>query len=550
MNNYDYIIIGAGSAGCVLADRLTEDGKFSVLLLEAGGPALNPLYNFPMLAGSLYRSRHNNWFYSTEPEPYLNNRKVFMPRGKMVGGSFIFNGMVYCRGQHADYDAWSALGNTGWSFAEVLPYFKKSERHENGASFYHGGKGPLIVSKARSNNPLFDTFVRAGVEAGYPENKDFNGPAQEGFGRFDFTIHNGRRWNTATAFLRAALRRPNLTLISRASVERVVMQGRRATGVAFTHLGRATQASANREVLLCAGAVNTPQILKLSGIGPAAELRRHNVAVVHDLPGVGENLQDHPDVTVAYSCKQPVSLVRELRFDRFVLQFMRSALFGSGPVSHSAIEAGCFITVDPQSQSPDAQAHFMPIYSNGAKLSLPFLRKRTLETGPTFAARIGPIRPRSRGRVELRSGFASDPPAIKPLYFSDEHDLWMTREAVKVIRKVLAQPAFDALRGFEIFPGPQVSTDSELDAWCREAASTVHHPVGTAKMGKDDMAVVDPQLRVYGIEGLRVVDASVMPLLVSGNTNAPTIMIAEKAADMILGRPALQPALISHDTGE
>lgn len=535
MQEFDFIVVGAGSAGCVVANRLSEGGRFSVLLLEAGAPATNPLYGFPMFAGHLYRQKANNWFYETESEPQLGQRKVFLPRGKMVGGSFIFNGMVYIRGQKEDYDRWEQAGNAGWSYSDVLPYFKKSEACERGAGPYHGSTGELRVAKSRASNPLFRAFIDAGVQAGYRANDDFNAERQDGFGFFDFNIHQGRRWNTATALLKPALKRPNLTLHARALVEKIQIREQRAESVTYLRQGVRSTAKARREVVLCAGAINTPQLLMLSGIGPRDHLQAMGIETVHALPGVGENLQDHGDVAVVYECKSGHSLFEVLRIDRFIFQFLRALLFGTGPISVSPIAAGCFIQVDPQAATADTQTHFLPIHSTAGKLLSPVAhRKKTGLQGATFAARIGPTRPKSRGQVRLRSKDPADPPRILMGYLSDPHDLWLTRESVRAMRSVIAQPAFDAHRGQELLPGAHVQSDEDIENWCRETLTTVHHPVGTARMGVDALAVVDNQLRVRGIAHLRVADASVMPFLVSGNTNAPTIMIAERAADFIL----------------
>lgn len=537
MKTYDYVIVGAGSAGCVLADRLSEDGRSTVLILEAGGKARNPIYGLPMMAGHLFQQKANNWFYHTEEQPHLHHRRVFIPRGKMVGGTFIFNGMVYIRGQSQDYDGWAQLGNRGWSFAEVLPYFKKAEQHESGASELHGADGPLIVSRAVSSNPLFKAFIDAGIEAGFGYNQNFNGDSQAGFGRYDFTIKNGRRWNSASAYLQPALKRKNVEIISGAHVTKLTIKDRRVTGVEFKQGALARSVSANREVVLCAGVINTPQILLLSGIGHQDELQRLGITVHHHLPGVGKNLQDHTAAMLAFVCREPVSLVRDLRLDRFIWQLAKAMVGRRGPVSQSALGAGCFLTIGSDATSPNAQGYFMPIYPNGARLSIPFLTKiRNAETGPTFALKVGPTRPESRGYVSLGINDPFAPPLIQPLYFSDERDLVITREAVKVMRHVISQKSFDLYRGIELVPGPGVQSDDEIDSWCRGAVSTVHHAVGTSKMGHDAMSVVDDQLRVHGMAGLRIVDASIMPLLISGNTNAATIMIAEKAADMIRSR--------------
>ncbi len=537
--DYDYVVIGAGSAGCVLANRLSTDPATRVLLLEAGSRDRNPLFRLPMLMGKLMHSGLYNWHYRTEPEPHLNNRRIYWPRGKALGGSSTINGMIYVRGNAHDYDRWAQMGLPGWSYDEVLPAFRRSETHVERADNFHGKHGELTVCRARGKNELFDVFVKAGVEAGHGFNDDFNGAVQEGFGRYDFTIKDGKRWSTSRAFLYPALSRANLTVKTGALTERIVIENGRAVGVDYGIAGTRKRARAGREVVLSAGTVNSPQVLLLSGIGPADEIRKHDLTVVHDLPGVGRNLQDHVDCVLAYECLRPVSLYGNLRIDRLTLSIIQAALTGTGVATTFPYEAGAFMKSRPELAAPDIQAHFMPALEKTANLHWPKLfGRQPAEINHGFSIRVGPVNPQSRGSITLRSSNPAEPPVIRANYLAAEFDRATILAAIRMMRQVIAQKAFDEYRGRELAPGPELKTDGDLISWLRENALTTLHPVGTCKMGTDENAVVDAQLRVRGIDGLRVADASIMPVITSGNTNAPAIMIAEKAAQFITGAQA------------
>lgn len=512
---YDYIIVGAGSAGCVLANRLTEDPDVRVLLLEAGGPDDRPEIRMPIAFTKLFKTAYD-WAYETQAQPQLKNRKIDWPRGKVLGGSSSINIMVYTRGSAYDYHQWSEGGNAGWSYADVLPYFKKAECQQDGGSSYHGATGPLHVADQRSPNILSRTFVEAGVEIGLPRNDDFNGETLEGVGLVQVTQKRGTRNSTADAYLRPALKRPNLTLHTDTLVQRIIFDDRRAVGVAYTRAGKEEQASAHQEVILCAGAINSPQLLLLSGVGPAEQLQALDLSVVAHLPGVGQNLQDHLLVPVCYTCSQPVSLAGA----QSLKHFLNFVLFKKGPLTSNVGEAGAFYKTSQDLPAPDLEMAFTP---------LSFLDPT--HHGYTF----GPIglSPKSRGSIALRSSDPQEAPLIEPHYLEDESDLATLIEGVKLARRLAQADAFAVYRGEEFAPGEQAQSDQEIAAFIRENATTVYHPVGTCKMGNDSMAVVDSQLRVRAVEGLRVVDASIMPTLIRGHTNAPTIMIAEKAADLI-----------------
>ena len=537
---YDYIIVGAGSAGCVLANRLSADPGTRVLLIEAGGRDRNPLFRLPMLMGKLFQSGIYNWHYHTEPELHLDGRSLYWPRGKALGGSSTINGMIYVRGNRHDYDRWSQLGLPGWSYEEVLPAFRRSEGHIERRDGFHGEKGELTVCRARSRSMLHDVFVEAGTQAGHPANDDFNGAEQEGVGKFDFTIKDGKRWSTSFAFLRPVLSRPNLTVETEALTERVLVEKGRAVGVRFSQGGTIREAWADREIVLASGTVNSPQLLMLSGIGPADELAAHGIDVVHDLPGVGKNLQDHVDCVMSWECREPVTLYGDLRADKLVWSVAQGMLFGTGVVTTFPYEAGVFLKSRPDLVAPDIQLHFMPALEKTANLHFPnpFRRRQAVEANHGFTLRVGPVNPESRGEIKLRSADPADKPRIRANYLQSDFDLRTMISGIRMTREIIAQKAFDPYRGRELAPGPGQTDDAALEAWLRATAMTTFHPVGTCKMGNDAMAVVDARLKVRGIEGLRVADASIMPIISSGNTNAPAIMIGERASDFILGEPS------------
>jgi choline dehydrogenase len=524
---FDYVIVGAGSAGCVLANRLSASGKHSVLLLEAGPKDTNIWIHVPIGYGKLFKEKSVNWMYQTEPEPGLGGRQVFQPRGKVLGGSSSINGLLYVRGQHEDYDRWRQRGNVGWGYDDVLPYFKKAENQQRGADDYHGSGGPLSVSDWRHDDPLSEAFVKAAVETGIPFNPDFNGATQEGAGFFQTTTRRGRRASSAFSYLKPAKNRGNLHIETSALAQRLVFEGKRARAVEYRQNGSLRTARARREVLVSSGAYNSPQLLQLSGVGPADLLKTHGIDVVLDAPGVGNDLQDHMQVRIVTRCAQRITLNDVVNHPvRRVMAGVRWALARSGPLTIAAGTSGAFFKTNPRLASPDIQIHFIPFSTD--KMG------ENLHSFSGFTASVCQLRPESRGSLRIRSADPSAPPEIRINYLATETDRAAFIDGIQILRKILAAPALKAYCVEEVYPGADVTSDEDVLDFCRKTGSTVYHPTSTCRMGNDPMAVVDQRLRVRGIEGLRVVDASVMPDLMSGNTNAPTIMIAEKASDMIL----------------
>lgn len=530
MARYTYIIVGAGAAGCVLANRLSADPANKVLLLEAGGRDSSPLLKIPAGLSKLMGTKVN-WSYDSAPQKQLNNRQIFLPQGKVLGGSTSVNAMLYIRGHRLDYDEWAELGCKGWSYEEVLPYFKVHERNERLADEYHGNDGELSVVDQVSHNPLTKAYFRAAQQAGLPRNDDPNGAVQEGVFFHQVTQRDARRESASTAFLHPVMDRPNLTVLTDAEANRIVVENGRATGLEYTHKGKRVLDQADAELIISAGVFNTPRLLLLSGIGPKAELEEVGIKAVHDLPGVGKNLRDHLEVYVTRECKDPVSYTGEDRWNRAVLHAIEYGLYRTGPAAATVCEASGFAKSSEGVRSPDLQLQFVPahaIWKDGARNP-----ERARNHGVTIQALN--VRPRSTGEVKLVSSDPNVPISIDPNYLADEADMDVSVEAFRLIRRILDAPAFKAILKDEEFPGPSVQTDEEVRAFIRKWGKTDFHPVGTCKMGVDEMAVVDPELRVRGLEGLRVIDSSIMPTLISGNTQAPTMMIGEKGAALILG---------------
>ncbi|MCE0826301.1 choline dehydrogenase [Buttiauxella sp. A2-C2_NF] len=532
---FDYIIVGAGSAGCVLANRLTEDSSVSVLVIEFGGSDKSIIIQMPSAFSIPMNTKKYNWHYETEPEPHLDGRRLHCPRGKVLGGSSSINGLVYIRGHACDFDEWESLGAKNWGYRNCLPYFRKAENFKFGGDDYRGSEGPLSTNNGNNmQNPLYGAWVEAGTQAGYIKTDDTNGYMQEGFGAMHMTVKNGVRWSTANAYLRPAMERPNLTVITNAMTRKLVLEGKRVVGVEYEHGGEIHTVRCTREVLVSSGPIGSPHLLQRSGIGPAEVLRQAGIEVKHDLPGVGENLQDHSEIYIQFECKEPVSLNSKMGLLPKALIGLRWLLFKDGLGASNHFEAGGFIRSEKGLQWPDIQFHFLPaaMRYDGDK---PF-------KGHGFMVLTGPNKPKSRGYVRVRSANPYEHPEIRFNYLEREEDREGFRRCVRLTREIIGQPAMDKFRGVELAPGPNVKTDEEIDAFVRANMESTMHPCGSCRMGEDDLAVVDSELRVHGLQGLRVIDSSVFPTEPNGNLNAPTIMLAERAADLIRGHSMLAPS--------
>ncbi len=539
--DYHYIVVGAGSAGCVLANRLTEDPGTRVLVVEAGGRDTGLLVRMPTAFSYAMNIKRFNWGFVSEPEPHLDGRRLFCPRGKVLGGSSTINGMVYVRGHGRDFDEWEEQGAAGWGFANCLPYFRRAESWQGGANAYRGGDGPIGTSAGNSmaRNPLYSAFIEAGTQAGYPYTGDCNGYRQEGFGPMHMTVKHGVRSSTAREYLGPARRRPNLSVVTNATVDRILLEGKTAIGVAFHRGKKKFRATAQTEVILSAGAIGSPCLLQLSGIGPKDVLENAGVRPLHELSGVGKNLQDHLEVYLQFECREPVTLNGKLNPIGKALIGGRWLLFRDGLGSTNHFESGAFIRSDTDREWPDVQIHFLPaaMRYDGAKAF----------DGHGYQIHLGANKPKSRGRVSITSADADTPPRILFNYLQDRADVRVWRNCVRLAREIMLQRALDPYRGPEIQPGLGVKTDQEIDRWVRENVESAYHPSCGCKIGHDDdaSAVLDAQCRVRGLKRLRVVDSSIFPTITNGNLNAPTIMVAERASDLILGKPMLRSDLES-----
>ncbi|EFG37510.1 choline dehydrogenase [Brucella sp. NVSL 07-0026] len=528
----DFVIIGSGSAGSAMAYRLSEDGRYSVIVIEYGVPDVGPLIQMPAALSFPMNMETYDWGFSSEPEPHIGGRSLVTPRGKVLGGSSSINGMVYVRGHACDFDHWSQSGARGWAYADVLPYFKRMENSQGGQEGWRGTNGPLYVQRGKRDNPLFHAFVEAGHQAGFEVTDDYNGEKQEGFGPMEQTIHNGRRWSAANAYLKPALKRPNVKLV-KGFARKIVLEGKRAVGVEIEAGRTFSTIRARREVIIAASSINSPKLLMLSGIGPAAHLKEHGIDLVADRPGVGQNLQDHLEVYIQQECTQPITLYSKLNLFSKARIGVEWLLFKTGDGATNHFESAAFVRSKAGVEYPDIQYHFLPV-------AIRYDGKAAAQSHG-FQAHVGPMRSKSRGSITLRSANPREKPVIKFNYMSHEDDWADFRHCVRLTREIFGQAAFDPYRGAEIQPGAHVQTDDEVDNFIREHVESAFHPCGTCKMGAvdDPMAVVDPECRVIGVEGLRVADSSIFPRITNGNLNGPSIMVGEKASDHILGRTPL-----------
>ncbi|HVW57202.1 MAG TPA: choline dehydrogenase [Rhizobiaceae bacterium] len=535
MPEADFIIVGSGSAGSALAYRLSEDGRHSVIVIEYGGSDAGPLIQMPAALSIPLNMPRYDWGFHSEPEPHLGGRVLATPRGKVIGGSSSINGMVYVRGHARDFDHWAEQGAAGWAYADVLPYFKRMEHSHGGEAGWRGTDGPLHIQRGTRKNPLFRAFVEAGREAGFEITEDYNGSKQEGFGWMEQTIHNGRRWSAANAYLRPALKRPNVSLL-KGFARRVVIENQRATGVEIEVNGRLRTIRARREVIIAASSINSPKLLMLSGIGPAAHLKEHSIAVVTDRPGVGRNLQDHLELYIQQAATQPITLYSKLGLVPKALIGAQWLFFKTGLGASNHFEAAAFVRSKAGVDYPDIQYHFLPV-------AIRYDGKAAAKAHG-FQAHVGPMRSKSRGAITLRSGDPKDKPLIRFNYMSDPDDWMDFRHCIRLTREIFGQAAFDPYRGAEIAPGSAAQSDEALDDFIREHVESAYHPCGTCRMGRadDPMSVVDPECRVIGVDGLRVADSSIFPRITNGNLNGPSIMTGEKAADHILGKTPLPPS--------